>query len=194
MPYCTRCGAALPHAPPVVCASCGEELWRNPKPAAAALIAKDGRLLLVKRAHSPWQGTWCAPSGFCEWDEHPAGTAQREALEETGLAIEITGYLGTWLAAYAEDDRLESAGPETSTIAVAYYHARPSEGGEGAFDRLEIAETAWFPADALPSELATPSVLPSVLAAWRAALAAGTTVTPLPDLRGVCSDVCGAGS
>lgn len=27
--------------------------------------------MLVRRAHEPWNGLWCAPSGFCEHDEHP---------------------------------------------------------------------------------------------------------------------------
>lgn len=160
---------------------CGEELWRNPKPAAAALVCAGDRLLLVKRAHSPWAGRWCAPSGFCDWNEHPIATAERETLEETGLVVEVTGYLGTWVCAYAEDDRLVSATDDTTVIAVAYYHARPRTDAPTVPDRSEIAETSWFPLDGLPDELATPSVLPSVLAAWRTAYELGATVTPLPD-------------
>jgi ADP-ribose pyrophosphatase YjhB (NUDIX family) len=178
--HCTFCGAALPAEPPIACAVCGRWQWRNAKPASAALVVDGGRLLLTRRALAPWRGRWCAPSGFCEHDEHPIAAAERETLEEAGIAVEVTGYLGTWLSTYAEDDVAGTGSAEDVTIAVAYYHARPL-GPVGVADAAEVSEVAWFDADALPAELAPPAALPLVLAAWRHAVAESRTVTALPD-------------
>lgn len=62
--------------------------WDNPKPVTATLIAKDGGIVLVKRKFEPYVGDWCLPGGFIEAIEHPAESAVREVLEETGLDIE----------------------------------------------------------------------------------------------------------
>ena len=178
--YCSHCGAPLPHALPVACSACGTRHWRNPKPAAAALAVRDGALLLVRRAHDPWYGRWCAPSGFCDRDEHPIAAAERETLEETGIAVEVTGYLGTWLSYYAEDDA-SGNGDDDEVVAVAYYHAVPVRGESGPFDRAEVTDARWFAPDEIPENVAPPNAFPAVLGAWRAACAAGETVTPLRD-------------
>ena len=113
MSFCSRCGGRLEGAPPTVCPTCGQRVWRNAKPGAAALVVRDGRLLLVRRALTPWRGAWCAPSGFCDGDEHPILTAERETLEETGFAVRVTGFLGIWAGPYEDGE----------ATAVAYYHA-----------------------------------------------------------------------
>ena len=180
MIHCSHCGAALPHAPPVTCAACGTGHWRNPKPCAAVLVTREsGELLLVRRAHEPWQGRWCAPSGFCEHGEHPLEAAVREAFEETGLCVELTGHLGTWMSSYAEDDVVRD--DAEVSIAVTYYHARLLAEAPFAFDAAEVAEARWFDPDELPAELAPPHALPAILAAWRAAVLAGETVSALRD-------------
>lgn len=48
----------------------------------------DGGLVLVQRKFEPFIGDWCLPGGFIENCEHPAESAAREVLEETGLIIE----------------------------------------------------------------------------------------------------------
>src|SRR5438270_9474245 len=139
MRFCAACGARLPPPPPpTVCGACGRAVWRNAKPGAAALVVRDGRLLLVRRAHDPWRGAWCAPSGFCDGDEHPILTAEREAFEETGIRTRVTGFLGIWAVPYGE------AGPGAETVAVAYYHASPVGHERGARDPAEAAEVGWF--------------------------------------------------
>src|SRR5690348_18508583 len=100
MPFCSRCGAQLLGELPTVCAVCGMEHWRSAKPGAAALVVRDDKLLLVRRQHDPWFGAWCAPSGFCDGGEHPIHTAEREAFEEAGLRIRVTGFLGVWVGTY----------------------------------------------------------------------------------------------
>jgi acetyl-CoA carboxylase carboxyl transferase subunit beta len=58
--------------------------------AAGAVIAdRHGRLLLVKRARDPQRGRWSVPGGRVEPGESLEAAAVREALEETGLRIEV---------------------------------------------------------------------------------------------------------
>ena len=165
----------------MACEECGERHWRNPKPAAGTLTTLDGRLLLVRRAIEPWAGRWCAPSGFCEFDEHPIVTAERETFEEAGVSVRVTGYLGTWMSYYAEDDLAGTGRDDDVVIAVAYYHAEPIGDPPAHVDRDEVSELGWFGADELPSALAPPAALPRVLASWRAAVRAGTTRSVMPD-------------
>ena len=171
--FCSACGAPLATAPPTTCAACGHAHWANAKPCAAALVLDDaGRVLLARRAHAPWLDLWCAPSGFCDGPEHPIAAAEREALEETGIKAEVTGYLGTWVDPYA--DEAEEADEHVS---VQYFAARLVGDALPHLARDEISEARWFALDAVPAELAPPRTLAAALAA----LAAGPLVTPLPD-------------
>jgi 8-oxo-dGTP diphosphatase len=162
--FCSACGAELPQPPPVVCAGCGAEHWRNAKPCANAVVSRaDGRILLTRRAYAPWRDRWCAPGGFCGHDERPGDAAVRETLEETGLSIRLTGLLGIWLDAYADDARDDDA----DWISVAYF-AADAIGEEGERDPAEVAEQRWFEPGELPDELAPPGTLRSVLDVWEA--------------------------
>ena len=174
-PYCSACGKKLPGRPPVTCAACGVEHWANAKPCSGALAMRDGRLLLARRAKQPWAGHWDIPGGFCGGQEHPIDCAAREAREESGFEIEITGFLGLWLDRYPDP-----ADPQHPKWTLnAYYHARA--GAEVGPPDHETIEVGWFEPDALPDDIAFPDHALPVLAAWRDALKEGRTVTPLPD-------------
>jgi ADP-ribose pyrophosphatase YjhB (NUDIX family) len=135
-------------------------------------VVDGDRVLLARRSHSPWQHAWYSPGGFCDAGEHPIDTAEREVFEEVGLRVEVTGYIGVWVDEYADDPGLDG----NETINVAYYLARPLGDVEAALDPAEVSELGWFAWDALPSPLAPPGTLESVLAAAREAAA-----TPLLD-------------
>lgn len=53
-----------------------------------------GRLLLVRRANEPGQGRWSVPGGRVRPGEDDHQAVIREVAEETGLAVEVSGYLG----------------------------------------------------------------------------------------------------
>ena len=177
--FCWSCGAALASAPPVECAACGRQHWRNASPAAAGLVTRDDRLLLVRRALEPWRGAWCAPAGFCDGDEHPIATAEREIYEESGVRARVVGFLGIWTDEYGNPAPDE----EPELISVAYYNAKPLDEAAGVPDPAETSEVGWFSFDALPpaGDLAPPKSFPRALAAWRKAHASGAIVTPLFD-------------
>jgi ADP-ribose pyrophosphatase YjhB (NUDIX family) len=163
----------------VTCGACATAHWLNPKPCANAIVVDDGKVLLVRRGYaaSPWFGSWCAPGGFCEVGEHPIETAEREVLEETGIAATVTGYIGVWVDEYATEPRPGAA----ETINVAYYQAVRASEDEGSFDPAEVSEIGWFDWDRLPTDLAPPGTLAPVLAAARRVLAETARFSPLPD-------------
>src|SRR5262249_15348917 len=66
-------------------------VYRYPMPAVTAdmvAISREHpyRVLLVKRKHAAFQGTWAIPGGFIEIDEDLESAARREFQEETGLS------------------------------------------------------------------------------------------------------------
>ena len=158
--YCSRCAAPLPDEPPVTCPACGATHYANPKPCGGALIADDeGRLLLVRRAHEPYEGRWDIPGGFCDKREHPRDAAVREAREETGLEVEAGSLLGIWLDDY----------PTTGDVCLNLYFTARATGGAEQADPAEVRELRWFGrADLPPEPLAFPGHAREVIAAWLA--------------------------
>ena len=59
-----------------------------PLPGVLALVARDGRVLMVQRSRPPDQGKWGFPGGLIETGETIAEAALRELHEETGLVAE----------------------------------------------------------------------------------------------------------
>jgi 8-oxo-dGTP diphosphatase len=126
---------------------------------------ENDRVLLGRRAHSPWHGLWGSPGGFTEPGERPEDTVVREVREETGLDVEVQRYLGTWVDVYADDPDE----PDAGIINVAYFTAVPTSEVRGPLDPAEVSEIGWFGRDELPADLAPPGTLGDVLAAARAA-------------------------
>lgn len=128
----------------LVCSNshCDFVYYHNPAPAAGAIVVKDEKILLVKRAHFPRKDFWCFPSGFMEWDEHPSQTALREIEEETGLKIEITELFNVYSGV---DD------PHTNAILVLYL-AKEIGGRLSASD--DASEAAYFAMDDIPEDIA----------------------------------------
>ena len=139
--YCPRCQAPLDHAERSVrCASCGLEEHGNPAPTVSALIRDDqGRILLARRAAQPGVGLWDLLGGFMDEGEEPVEALRRELREETGLEVEPGEFLGGIPDRYGDDGNW--------TINL-YWAARLGAGEPQPAD--DVAELAWFPADALP--------------------------------------------
>lgn len=60
---------------------------------SAVVIDEQGRVLLHQRRDS---GLWSLPSGVMDVGETIADAVAREVLEETGVAVEITGLVGIY--------------------------------------------------------------------------------------------------
>jgi 8-oxo-dGTP diphosphatase len=64
------------------------------KVGVAALIKKDDQVLLLKRNGNHGLGTWSVPGGHLDLFETPETCAERETLEETGVTVKATKFLG----------------------------------------------------------------------------------------------------
>lgn len=100
--YCPRCAAPLiarllptEDRPRLVCDR-GHILYVNPKLVVGVVPERRGRILLLRRAIEPRIGFWTYPGGFMEIDESVEECAAREALEEIGLKVHITGLVGVY--------------------------------------------------------------------------------------------------
>ena len=79
---CPHCGGALEH-------------YRNPLPTVDILIELAGQgIVLIERRNPPFG--WALPGGFIDYGESAEHAAVREAEEETGLKVELTGLLGVY--------------------------------------------------------------------------------------------------
>ncbi len=141
--FCPLCAAPLSREREgerlrMVCRACGYVHYRNPSPAAGVLIVENGAVLLVKRRFDPFKGLWVIPSGFIEYDEDVRAAAAREALEETGLAVEID-------ALHAVETCFDD--PRGNALLV-LYRAHAAGGTLKAGDDAE--EVRFFPLDDLP--------------------------------------------
>ena len=70
-----------------------------------AVIIRNKRVVLVKRGQAPLQGEWSIPGGLLEVGETLRQGAEREALEETGLAAKATELLGVFERLVPDDDK-----------------------------------------------------------------------------------------
>jgi ADP-ribose pyrophosphatase YjhB (NUDIX family) len=68
----------------------------SPLVGVGAIIIEEDRVVLVKRGHPPLEGKWSIPGGVLEIGETLRKAAVREALEETGLAVEPGELLGVF--------------------------------------------------------------------------------------------------
>jgi len=66
----------------------------RPQLAVSAVIFRDGKVLLVRRARSPGKGFYSLPGGRVEYGETLHQALAREVDEETGLKIDIVGLAG----------------------------------------------------------------------------------------------------
>jgi len=168
MNFCPRCAAPLEtrqmnDRPRRVCPACGFIYWNNPLPVAgAAVIDERGYILLARRAEEPRAGWWNLPAGFMEWGESAERAARREVREETGLEIEITGFLTSAGGGYADAQWI--------SWTFVFFYARMNGGVLVAGDDADRVE--FFPPDALPPNIAFRSVK-KALKQWRADRAAG---------------------
>ena len=69
-----------------------------------AVIVQNGRALLVRRNTEPLKGEWSVPGGVLELGEKLRDGAAREALEETGLQVEVGEVLDVFDSIFPDAD------------------------------------------------------------------------------------------
>ena len=174
--YCWRCGAALETTPPTTCAACGQAHYLNPAPCGEAVVVREGKVLLLRRAMDPYRGFWDVPGGFCDAAEHPMHAAERELAEELGLRARATAYIGAWIDVYGPP---ASDGIRVHCITSAYLMELEDPEAEPRPSADEATGFGWFAFSELPADLAFPDHARPMLAVAAAVLAG--TAQPLPD-------------
>jgi len=141
--FCPSCGRSITHKDfdgqlRPYCAACDRVYFQDPKVAAAVLVEKEGKALLVKRANAPERGKWTLPAGFVDAGEDPMEAARRECYEETGLQISIQSLMEVF----------SGKEHERGADIVIVYRGRVESGSLAAGD--DAQNVAFFGRDELP--------------------------------------------
>ena len=140
--FCPADGTQLEGPRPsggTTCPLCGRSWYRSSAPAVGAAIVRDGRALVAVRAVEPEKGRIDLPGGFVDVGEHPVDGLVREAREELGVEIEVSGppiLLG-----------IHTYGPNGAYVLAIGFKASIVEGEPNPTD--DVAEIRWLSAEEL---------------------------------------------
>lgn len=148
--FCGRCGSpmeSLPTERAKKCPACG--LTNFPRLSPAIIIAvvrhtDEGPKLLLARNHRFPAGRYSVIAGFVEPGESLEECAQREVMEEVGIAIKDVRYVASQPWPF----------PNSLMLGFTAEYA----GGDFVLEEAEIAEAGWFAPDALPQLPPPPSI------------------------------------
>jgi 8-oxo-dGTP diphosphatase len=76
----------------------------HPIVGVAAVVLRDGHVLLVQRGREPARGLWGLPGGMLELGETLAEGVRREVLEECGVEVEVGPVVGVFEPMQRDDD------------------------------------------------------------------------------------------
>lgn len=160
--FCPTCGMRIDPEPGskngrplLTCAKCGFIYYNSPKPCVGAVIANNGKVLLIRRANLPYRDFWDFPGGFLDFNEHPEIGLKREVSEELGVEVAVSRLVGLYMDFYRT--------PKESTLNI-YYTCNVTKGEIAPQE--EVAEVRWFELTRLPKRLAF-NHIESVLEDWQ---------------------------
>jgi len=112
-----------------VCPQCGRVMYYDPKVVAAAIVQRQGRVLMIRRANQAGYGLWSMPGGYVDRGEVVEEAAAREVEEETGLVVQVDGLVGLFseagnpvlVAAFAAHEVGGSLKPGTEALEVGFF-------------------------------------------------------------------------
>jgi 8-oxo-dGTP diphosphatase len=105
--------------------------------AVGVIIRHDNRIVLVQRGTEPSRGLWTFPGGAVELGESLQEAACREALEETGLYVDLDG-----VAAVVDNILRDDAGRVQYHYVIVDYLARPV--GGTLRPATDASQARWF--------------------------------------------------
>jgi ADP-ribose pyrophosphatase YjhB (NUDIX family) len=141
--FCLSCGYELETreiggAQRKACSRCSFIHWGNYSVGVGALIARDGKFLLVRRAQDPGKGYWTNPGGYIEQFELIYETIQREVLEESGIEAVVRSVIA-----------LRDQPRSIHNIYIAF--AMEYVGGEPRPDGVEVDAAGFFSLEEIES-------------------------------------------
>jgi ADP-ribose pyrophosphatase YjhB (NUDIX family) len=152
----------MTEGPAAVVGKEGRRYPERPIVGVLAVVLRDDRALVVRRANPPMTGRWGFPGGVLELGETVAQGAMRELFEETGVIAEAAGPL-TVIDTIDRDE--EGRVRYHYTLVAVIGHWRSGEGAPGD----DADEVAWLSrADIIDRNLPTaPALLPLIDLALR---------------------------
>jgi ADP-ribose pyrophosphatase YjhB (NUDIX family) len=127
------------------CPSCDFIFWQNPVVGVAVIVMDADCIVLGRRARGVYQGAWCIPCGYVEYDEDVRQAAQREFQEETGLRVEVG-------EVYAVHSNFHN--PAMHSVGI-WFRGAVLDGTLHPAD--DLAEVAYIPLRQVPDNLAFPT-------------------------------------
>lgn len=119
-----------------------------PRIGVAVIVQRDDRVLLgLRRSTTHGDGVWQFPGGHLEFGETVEACAAREAMEETGLAVQITAR-GPWTNDFFVN--------ESRHYVTLFVLAVAPDGVPQVMETDKCAEWRWYRWDALPQPLFLP--------------------------------------
>jgi 8-oxo-dGTP diphosphatase len=149
--FCPICAKPLlkPHDSFPYCPDGHYTQYPSVSTGVAAIVLKNGEVLLERRAIEPGLGRWGLPGGMMEHCEQPEETCSREIFEETGYKIAIKRFV---------------TARSVKTVCALVFEAEVCGGNLVKSD--ESLDVQWFPIDNIPwQDMAFASHI-SVLKKW----------------------------
>lgn len=115
----------------------------RPVPVVLVVVHDGAARVVMMRRHEWPQGWWGLISGFIDRGETAEAAAVREVREETGLGVELEGFLGTFCWEYLSDQL------------YLVFVARATASGLRAGDDAELVQ--WFDARGAPAPAGSPA-------------------------------------
>jgi len=109
-----------------------------------AIISQDNRVVLVRRGKEPSKGEWSIPGGLVDVGETLRDAVMREALEETGLEVELTELVEVVERIFRDD-----LGRVKYHYVLTDFLCRVTKGNLSAGS--DALDAGWFHPDELPS-------------------------------------------
>ena len=106
--------------------------FKNPFPTVDIIIENMAGIVLIERANPPFG--WAIPGGFVDYGESLEDAARREALEETGLSIELLCQFHTY-----SDPSRDTRQHNISTVFIAKADGIPKAGSDAKQPQVFIA-------------------------------------------------------
>ena len=125
----------------------------DPSVGVGVVVTRNREILLIKRARDPNRGLWAVPGGKVRAGERLREAARREALEETGLEVEVGEAI--WVGEIISAD---------GHLVLIDFAATVTGGSLSPGDDAEAAE--WVHRDRLGRYALTPTMVELIERVW----------------------------
>ncbi|MCX6744378.1 MAG: NUDIX domain-containing protein [Candidatus Parcubacteria bacterium] len=132
------------------------KIFTQPYIVVGVILEKDGKFLLVQEGKVDI-GEWNIPAGWLDLNEDLIEGAKRETKEESGLEIEITGFLGIYAGCKVRNNQINHC--------VRIIFAAKPLSYELNYPKGEILDARWFSTEELElmkDKLRSITILPQI--------------------------------